>query len=244
MGLPKTLALSESLSWQRAERGKALRKCAEEGTTPRIGPRCQPCGRRVSGKSKTGKCPGCANSEIVKAKRGRPKKEPLLPARQCVTCGKDTERQRAYCSEKCQPDPINTRNIAERLRRQGLGLCLTCGKEFNNSAAGCGRTHYCSDDCRPNRVLRNRKYRKTRVYSKLDKHSLKCRLFEEQEGLCAICPERGDSPASMCLDHDHVTGKARGLLCSKCNSAFGFARESPDIIRALLYYAVRHYRAA
>lgn len=53
------------------------------------------------------------------------------------------------------------------------------------------------------------------------------RLWEQQEGLCAICgksetTKRGESVQRLSVDHDHRTGKVRGLLCSKCNPALGY----------------------
>ena len=44
------------------------------------------------------------------------------------------------------------------------------------------------------------------------------RLLEAQGGGCAIC---GAKPKTRRLhvDHDHKTGKVRGLLCHRCNRA-------------------------
>ena len=44
------------------------------------------------------------------------------------------------------------------------------------------------------------------------------RLLEAQGGGCAIC---GAKPKTRRLhvDHDHATGKVRGLLCHRCNRA-------------------------
>lgn len=52
-------------------------------------------------------------------------------------------------------------------------------------------------------------------------------LLKTQKGLCAICglPEvvkRKGSIITLSVDHNHNTGKVRGLLCSKCNKALGF----------------------
>jgi hypothetical protein len=69
-------------------------------------------------------------------------------------------------------------------------------------------------------------------------------LFEQQNGLCASChnPEtatmkRTGKLKQLSIDHCHVTGKVRALLCSSCNQAFGCLKEDPARIRALLAYA-------
>lgn len=52
------------------------------------------------------------------------------------------------------------------------------------------------------------------------------KMFAEQDGLCAICQE---APAEH-VDHDHKTGKVRGLLCFNCNGALGQFRDRPDLM--------------
>jgi hypothetical protein len=44
-------------------------------------------------------------------------------------------------------------------------------------------------------------------------------LSEEQDGKCAICQK--EKP--LCVDHDHVTGKVRGALCTGCNTRLDWA---------------------
>jgi hypothetical protein len=46
-------------------------------------------------------------------------------------------------------------------------------------------------------------------------------LFEAQRGLCAICelPAAQSAKGVLHIDHDHATGRVRGLLCNRCNSA-------------------------
>ena len=51
-------------------------------------------------------------------------------------------------------------------------------------------------------------------------------LLQKQKGLCAICglPEsctRGKALRTLSIDHNHLTGRVRGLLCQKCNTAIG-----------------------
>ena len=67
------------------------------------------------------------------------------------------------------------------------------------------------------------------------------RMFAEQDGRCAICgkPEtktRGGVAVRLSIDHDHVTGKARGLLCNNCNVMIGYANDDIVKLRAAVVY--------
>ena len=64
-------------------------------------------------------------------------------------------------------------------------------------------------------------------------------LVESQNGVCAICegPPRGPGKC-LHVDHDHETGKIRGLLCAPCNTAIGLLAENPERVRAMLAYLV------
>lgn len=71
------------------------------------------------------------------------------------------------------------------------------------------------------------------------------RLFELQNGVCAIC---GDPPeekptgrnrtkrALLATDHNHETGKVRGLLCYNCNFALGWIKDNPGRIQQIIDY--------
>lgn len=69
------------------------------------------------------------------------------------------------------------------------------------------------------------------------------RMLAEQDGCCAICrrtPEEAHGPNRvLCVDHDHATGRVRGLLCVPCNSGIGQLGDDPDRIRAALNYLTR-----
>jgi hypothetical protein len=77
-------------------------------------------------------------------------------------------------------------------------------------------------------------------------------LYEAQNGVCAACkmPETRragrrkkiedaapDITPMLHVDHDHVTGKIRGLLCLECNTALGSLHDNIERIKSLLSYA-------
>lgn len=64
-------------------------------------------------------------------------------------------------------------------------------------------------------------------------------LFEVQNGLCAIChiPPSGKR---LAVDHDHRTGKVRGLLCEACNHGIGKFLDNTDRLRSAIVYLETH----
>ena len=44
----------------------------------------------------------------------------------------------------------------------------------------------------------------------------------------------------LAVDHCHKTGKIRQLLCSNCNPAIGFIKDSPELARKMADYLERH----
>lgn len=54
-----------------------------------------------------------------------------------------------------------------------------------------------------------------------------------QDNLCAICSL---TPNTWHIDHDHTTGKVRGLLCGQCNMALGLMKDDKDrLLKAVEY---------
>lgn len=70
-------------------------------------------------------------------------------------------------------------------------------------------------------------------------------MLSAQAGVCAICkcPETSKWKGrirQLAVDHDHVTGHVRGLLCDNCNSGVGSFRNEPAVLRAAAAY-LEHY---
>lgn len=64
------------------------------------------------------------------------------------------------------------------------------------------------------------------------------KMLLSQTGLCKICksPQNNSRADVLHIDHDHKTGKIRGLLCHKCNSALGYANDNPEILKEMIKY--------
>lgn len=68
-------------------------------------------------------------------------------------------------------------------------------------------------------------------------------LLSDQKGKCYICGNEETSydaktkkVKSLSIDHNHKTGKVRGLLCSRCNALIGYAKEDIKILESAIKY--------
>jgi len=65
-------------------------------------------------------------------------------------------------------------------------------------------------------------------------------LLARQNGKCAICGLEMDEGKRLAVDHDHETGKVRGILHVRCNSAIALFKASPEICRKEAEYLEKH----
>ena len=61
-------------------------------------------------------------------------------------------------------------------------------------------------------------------------------LLRSQGGVCAICHKQESRPQPLSVDHDHVSGRVRGLLCDDCNIALGKMSDDANRLRAAATY--------
>lgn len=64
------------------------------------------------------------------------------------------------------------------------------------------------------------------------------KILAEQNNVCKICgsPDPKSKHMVFHVDHDHNTGKIRGLLCGNCNLALGNAKDSIVILKSMIQY--------
>ena len=68
------------------------------------------------------------------------------------------------------------------------------------------------------------------------------RMVLEQGSRCAGCgtDKPGGKHNQWCVDHDHVTGAVRELLCKDCNIVLGLVEDSPEHLQRLITYIIKH----
>ena len=62
------------------------------------------------------------------------------------------------------------------------------------------------------------------------------RMKVEQGEVCKICGGPPNGKGTFHVDHDHKTGKIRGLLCHKCNTALGLFNDDPSLMAKAAEY--------
>lgn len=81
-----------------------------------------------------------------------------------------------------------------------------------------------------------------RVYNLKRRYGIDIEFYEhllhEQYGKCAICNNTlgTNDGHRLAVDHNHTTGRVRGLLCKVCNNAIGLFRENPEYFNRALQY--------
>lgn len=126
-------------------------------------------------------------------------------------------------------------------------ICLDCGCELTKvnwiKAKKC-RNHRLCDTCFR---LRNRlktarlriKHSKELVEAKCNLYNITSadynKMFDEQQGCCVICGRhQSELKKSLAIDHNHKTGKVRGLLCTGCNWSLGHLENNLEKINEYL----------
>jgi hypothetical protein len=75
-------------------------------------------------------------------------------------------------------------------------------------------------------------------------HSAYKEMLESQDGRCAICAIHASDYSqrykNLHVDHNHRTGKVRGLLCHNCNTALGSFFDDEEFLKSAVEYLQLH----
>lgn len=148
-----------------------------------------------------------------------------------------------YCGGCDRELPIEDFGVRGRGKKAGepYSQCMVCRKVAWETV----KARIAENRPPPCKRGRNKKLQK--------KYGITLKQYQEmlakQGGACAICGstttfsrgyrtvEKGKS--NFMVDHCHTTGKVRGLLCGKCNTALGLLRDNPDNCRRAAEYLER-----
>lgn len=212
--LAKGLCASHYYSRRESARRAAIR------AIPRA---CAQCGQEFSGRDPRTihcslRCRQEARNEQYRASRVRDNAA-------CEQCGTSLAVKRTdarFCSIGCANDHHNAEMAAAR--RADRKPCAHCGEPIPLHAK-----RFCSKEC-------SLAHRRPEKYG-LTRDKLAALL--DQHGVCAICGTDQWGAKGPQVDHDHETGKVRGVLCRRCNLALGNLDDDADRLRAALEYLSR-----
>jgi hypothetical protein len=102
-----------------------------------------------------------------------------------------------------------------------LGICTSCKKA----------------PAIPNKCRCLECNKQARINSNLADSKEAVELISKQGGYCAICSNLMTNKA---VDHDHKTGKLRGILCYQCNSGLGMFKDNIETMKKAINYLEKH----
>jgi hypothetical protein len=67
------------------------------------------------------------------------------------------------------------------------------------------------------------------------------KMLLNQNGCCEICGKpHTDYKRSFHVDHNHLTGNIRGLLCVRCNAGIGYFKDNTDLLEKAKLYLTKY----
>jgi hypothetical protein len=113
-----------------------------------------------------------------------------------------------------------------------LNHCIDCRREKKNQWGPANRDKANESARRYREANRERVEQAQRKSKLMHQYGLTVEEYDEmlaaQGGVCAICKsdDPGHGKKNFCVDHNHDTGKVRGLLCKDCNTGLGMFGDS------------------
>lgn len=134
-----------------------------------------------------------------------------------------------FCN-KCGTSLLLNENWSEARKHHHMNICNKC----NNEKAKVWR-----DNNKEKSALINKNSNLKRKYNiTLKEYDL---LLINSNHSCEICGKHeSEQKKSLHVDHSHITGRVRGILCSNCNTALGKFREDKDILLKAINYLKKH----
>jgi hypothetical protein len=119
----------------------------------------------------------------------------------------------------------------------GTNACKDCGSSTRKLVRQGPRTIRCVTCIRAGKKARSATSHEQRVQNVygLEEGDYE-RIKACQGGKCFICQRATGAARRLSVDHDHATGRVRGLLCRPCNDVLGHARDDAEYFRRAVQY--------
>ena len=154
----------------------------------------------------------------------------------CASCLRQHSRE--YMGQRNnKPSPLQVTKCCGECR-----LMLPVSEFYRVKRMADGLAYYCKKCSSKLMKGPHRKYELKKNYG-LFEEEYKAMLIE-QNNACGICGEpetmvRRGVLQPLSVDHDHITGKVRGLLCNRCNRALGLFNDTHDLFRKAIEWLSR-----
>ncbi len=128
-----------------------------------------------------------------------------------------------------------TREYRAKLRKENPGVPRKWAKDYRNK----NKEYYKSYAKRWNQENKHKikeYWLKSEYGISLEEYNL---LLIAQDNKCAICRSSDPKKSSFSVDHDHNTGRIRGLLCHNCNVGLGGFRDTPEFLQSAIRYLAK-----
>jgi hypothetical protein len=141
--------------------------------------------------------------------------------------------------------PQSPEHVAKRIATMARTLaassreCHKCGEIFTPTTAA---QVYCSGQCW-NSVARKKRRNPPRIPVSSTKYAELRAIYRNQCQVCQVEGRSNERKDRLAVDHDHITGEIRGLLCHRCNTALGLLNDSADIAHQAFRYLAYHTAA-
>ena len=133
---------------------------------------------------------------------------------------------------------LTTKSSLEKYPDGYYWCCIDCYKKIEWT--------YNIGEAPNSRKFRRREKRMRRASVIEYTYGLKPEEYEQmvtsQKNLCAICGTKEEGNV-LCIDHDHTTGKVRGLLCTNCNIGLGNLKDNVQIFQSAIAYLQKYGKA-
>ncbi len=202
---------------------------------------CRQCSQPIEGRTRRALFCSVACKDTWHLQRLRDDTSSRLAGRACVVCGNEltTRSGKARtCSRECSVKWQNAKRREAQLAawNDRKEPCPNCGNEIPESRWG---AIYCSERCKG--IVQDARWReRSPGYMRQYHYGISPEdydaLFASQGERCAICGGDDHRAKGWHLDHDHATGKVRGILCGPCNLMLGNANDDPARLLAAAEY--------